>query len=646
MMRRHTWYVLLLAGLLLHPLAALAQEVKITQDLQDRIAAVGQAELIPVLISFEEAMQFTEAEQKNIRAMTKGDRRSLVAQKVTEFARKNQKGVVNIIKGFEARGQAQRVQVLEVANVIAAHLPAEAIGRIAARTEIRRIKWDRTIPIERVLDDAPEHDSFSEDFHGAALPVPGVSAQSIGWGIEKIRADDVWALGYTGQGVLVAVLDNGFDYNHPDLNDHLWNGSAFSYQGQQLTHHGWDTVNDDNDPYDNNVSHGTRTAGIVAGDGTNGASTGVAPDATLMLIRNLTGVESDVMAGFDFLFDMKYAYPGSFPMPNIVNMSGTWGFLNEPSYNAWRVISYNLLWAGVLHVNSAGNTGDGEELDDNPIPYNVGAPANSPSAWRHWDQEYDGCGWVKCHSPYGATMAVGAVIENDVLFDQSSLGPSAWEDIQANHSEQQSIALDKRDYRYETSPYDTPLIKPDVVAPSGVISTNPGDNYGLHTATSSATAHVSGAAALMLSEDPTLTVEEITEKLETTAKALGASGKDYEYGSGRIDVYKAITFGSPKRGTPEATASATPQTYLLHENFPDPFNPSTRVQFDLPEAVQVSLVVYDVMGREVARLIDKRSMAAGTHAVTWEASGLPSGVYLYQLTAGAYRQTKSMTLLK
>ncbi len=63
MMRRHTWYVLLLAGLLLHPLAALAQEVKITQDLQDRIAAVGQAELIPVLISFEEARQFTEAVQ-------------------------------------------------------------------------------------------------------------------------------------------------------------------------------------------------------------------------------------------------------------------------------------------------------------------------------------------------------------------------------------------------------------------------------------------------------------------------------------------------------------------------------------------------------------------------------------------------------
>ncbi len=317
---------------------------------------------------------------------------------------------------------------------------------------------------------------------------------------------------------------------------------------------------------------------------------------------------------------------------------------NEDLLIAWRVISYNLLWAGVLHVNSAGNTAD--ELGNHPIPYNVGAPANSPSAWRHWDQEYDGCGWIKCHSPYGATMTVGAVLQNDVRYFESSLGPSAWEDIQANHPEQQSIALDKRDYRYETSPYNTPLIKPDVVAPSGVISTFPGDNYGFHARTSSAAPHVAGAAALMLSADPTLTVEEITETLETTAKALGASGKDYEYGSGRIDVYKAITFGSPKRGTPEATASATPQTYLLHENFPDPFNPSTRVHFDLPEAVQVSLVVYDVMGREVARLIDHRSMNAGTHAVTWEASGLPSGVYLYQLTAGAYRQTKSMTLLK
>ena len=57
------------------------------------------------------------------------------------------------------------------------------------------------------------------------------------------------------------------------------------------------------------------------------------------------------------------------------------------------------------------------------------------------------------------------------------------------------------------------------------------------------------------------------------------------------------------------------------------------------------LVVYDVMGREVARLVDQ-PMSAGTHAVTWDASGLPSGTYLYRLTAGDFSQTKAMALLK
>ncbi len=88
-----------------------------------------------------------------------------------------------------------------------------------------------------------------------------------------------------------------------------------------------------------------------------------------------------------------------------------------------------------------------------------------------------------------------------------------------------------------------------------------------------------------------------------------------------------------------------PEAYALRQNYPNPFNPETRISFGLPEAAYVRLVVYDAMGREVARLVDQ-PLGAGTHAVTWDASGLPSGVYLYRLTAGAFSQTKAMTLLK
>ena len=88
-----------------------------------------------------------------------------------------------------------------------------------------------------------------------------------------------------------------------------------------------------------------------------------------------------------------------------------------------------------------------------------------------------------------------------------------------------------------------------------------------------------------------------------------------------------------------------PTGFMLAQNYPNPFNPTTAIHFDLPEAAQVLLVVYDVTGREVARLVEQ-PLSAGPHAVTWEASGLPSGVYLYRLTAGAFTKTRAMTLLK
>ncbi|GIV57334.1 MAG: hypothetical protein KatS3mg042_0247 [Rhodothermaceae bacterium] len=93
-----------------------------------------------------------------------------------------------------------------------------------------------------------------------------------------------------------------------------------------------------------------------------------------------------------------------------------------------------------------------------------------------------------------------------------------------------------------------------------------------------------------------------------------------------------------------------PGDYALRPNYPNPFNPQTRITFALPEASDVRLAVYDVLGREVARLA-AGSYPAGTHAVTWDgrdATGapVPSGVYLYRIEAGRFTQTRRMTLLK
>jgi len=75
------------------------------------------------------------------------------------------------------------------------------------------------------------------------------------------------------------------------------------------------------------------------------------------------------------------------------------------------------------------------------------------------------------------------------------------------------------------------------------------------------------------------------------------------------------------------------------------FNPSTGISFDIPKARDVSLKIYDPPGREVATLVDENK-AAGSYEVEFYAAGLPSGIYIYQLRAGDFVQTKKMRLLK
>jgi len=88
-----------------------------------------------------------------------------------------------------------------------------------------------------------------------------------------------------------------------------------------------------------------------------------------------------------------------------------------------------------------------------------------------------------------------------------------------------------------------------------------------------------------------------------------------------------------------------PQDFTLHQNYPNPFNPSTTIEFGLPHAGVVTLKVYNVLGREVANLVEGNH-PAGTFKATWDASGLPSGVYFYRLTVGEYVQTKKMVCLR
>jgi hypothetical protein len=95
----------------------------------------------------------------------------------------------------------------------------------------------------------------------------------------------------------------------------------------------------------------------------------------------------------------------------------------------------------------------------------------------------------------------------------------------------------------------------------------------------------------------------------------------------------------------ESQRSGIPTKYGLDQNFPNPFNPTTVINYQLPVNSHVTLKIYDALGREVASLVND-DQSAGYKSVTFDASTLPSGVYLYRITAGSFVETKKLVLIK
>jgi photosystem II stability/assembly factor-like uncharacterized protein len=88
-----------------------------------------------------------------------------------------------------------------------------------------------------------------------------------------------------------------------------------------------------------------------------------------------------------------------------------------------------------------------------------------------------------------------------------------------------------------------------------------------------------------------------------------------------------------------------PQSFVLYQNFPNPFNPMSKIKYDIAKQGKVKLVIFDALGREVEILVNE-NLKPGSYEIKWEASNFPSGVYFYKLTAGDYSETRKMILLK
>ena len=449
-------------------------------------------ELISVNIIFKAQINPESLQEKVTRVTDKKIRRDILVDEFKLFTEKEQSDVMSILLAEKANKSVSDITSHWLSNAISCKASRDVIYLLSRHNDIEVIGYDdmKYMVYDNVTEDVVIEDNRDVDMTDNII---------------MVNADKVWDMGYTGKGVLVAVLDSGVNYNHIDLADHLWDG------GSQYPNHGYNIIGNNNDPMDN-FGHGTHCAGTVCGDGTSGLHTGIAPDATLMCVKVLDdygyGSTSAFNSGMEFAIEHQ---------ADIISMS--LGVMNASATDKtlMRNTCVNALQLGVIATVAVGNDG---QMTMVPVPNNVRTPGNCPPPWMHPDQEVN-AGGLSC------VVAVGAIDYSENMYENGSRGPVTWTDTEFN------------DYPYNPN---IGLIRPDICAPGvGVKSLDhdSNDGYNLKSGTSMATPCVAGVLALLLEKENTLTPAELCMTIETTAKKLTET-KSNLTGSGLIDAFNAI----------------------------------------------------------------------------------------------------------
>lgn len=429
---------------------------------------------------------------------TKAERREFVVNSLKHQAEESQADLLNYLKELEINGLVEDVRPLWIVNLVSFYADESVMDAIAQRDDILAVYQVEEFQM-------PDDESVT-------LPVERVGGREIAENVTKVNANMVWELGYTGEDVLVALIDTGVRLDHADLQGRLWDGGA------EYPNHGYDFYQHDNDPSDTH-GHGTHVAGTIVGTGASGTQTGIAPGAKIMVLKVFHG--SDNLTELTMCVEaMQFAVEHG---ADVLNMS-----LGQPLPDAsvklmLRQACDNTLAAGVVAAVCAGNSRQIQMLT--PVPYNIWSPGDCPPPHLHDDQLVN-AGGTSC------VICVGAVDFNDVLGSISSEGPSTWSDV-----------AQYNDYPYSSgSPTNIGLIRPDVCAPGINVKSldwSTTNGYCLKSGTSMATPCVAGTIALMLSKDHELTPAQIDEILERTAIPLTLH-KSNDFGSGRIDALAAV----------------------------------------------------------------------------------------------------------
>ena len=465
-----------------------------TDVIDDRLQEMlnqNEGEKISVNIILKSQISSDDLKAQTRSAADKESHRTIAVNELKKYSEKAQQNVLSVLKSAERNNNAADIRCHWLVNAINCRLTSDVIYELSTHPDVAMIAYDE------------QHFLLTGETSRPAEPERAMTQN-----ITHVNADDVWELGYTGKGVLVAMLDTGANIDHVDLKDNLWDG------GTEYPNHGYNTY-DDNHEVNDGFGHGTHCGGIICGDGTSGTQTGIAPDATLMVVKVVDdagyGGASTICAGLEFALEHDADLINmSMGLPSITASSATREML--------RAACVNTMEAGVVATVAVGN--EGQLQITYAVPNSVRIPAGCPPPWIHPDQEANAGGLSCC-------IAVGAVDFNDERAPFSSIGPYTWQ--------QTSYA----DYPYDPG---IGLIRPDVCAPGvSIKSCDPNSNTGhvLMDGTSQAAPCVAGVIALMLEKNPDLTPADICRILETTATKLSES-KDNYTGSGCIDALAAI----------------------------------------------------------------------------------------------------------
>ena len=334
----------------------------IDPDLQALLYTLNPEDEVAVIVTLSD-----QADLKSIQEQNKSKRRFQVTTALKDKAEKTQKSMKDFLKVKKAR----KVVPFWIFNGLAATVRADAIDELAAQPGIDTIRLDDVISLDDTLRTP-----------GTPRPDPPQPA----WNVAATRAPELWYMGYTGTGVVVAGMDTGVDGDHPDLASR-WRGGSNSWydpNGQHATPH-------------DNAGHGTQTMGIMVGGGASGEVIGIAPGARWIAVKIFDDAGnasfSNIHLGYQWLLDPD-GQSSTDDAPDVVNNS--WGLRNnvDACIPEFQADIQALKAAQIAVVFAAGNEG--------PYPYTSISPANYPES-----------------------MAVGAVDANLEIQHTSSRGPSA-----------------------------------------------------------------------------------------------------------------------------------------------------------------------------------------------------------------------------